>query len=44
LLSDNRSELSFLRSDIPDLVFDRTQHAVESASTRYIIPKEIIMQ
>ena len=41
---DNRFELSIRRSDNPDLVFDRTQHAVESASTRYIIPKEIIMQ
>lgn len=41
---DNRFELLIRPSDNPDLVFDREHHAVESESTRYLLPAEIKMQ
>ncbi len=41
---DNRFRLLIRQSDNPDLVFDRARHAVESASTRYLLPAEIEMQ
>ncbi len=41
---DNRFRLLIRQPDNPDLVFDRARHAVESASTRYLLPAEIEMQ
>lgn len=41
---DNRFELLIRQSDNPDLVFDQARHAVESESTRYLLPPEIKMQ
>jgi len=41
---DNRFRLLIRQSDNPDLIFDRARHAVESASTRYLLPAEIEMQ